>query len=620
MTASFQTEFVALGAALAGQFTLLREIGRGGMGVVLLARDVKLDRLVAMKVLPPALATAPETRERFLREARTSAQLAHPNIVPVYRADEVAGTAFFTMAYVDGESLADRLRERGPLPAAEAVRIVREVAWALAYAHARGVVHRDVKPENILLERGGGRVLVTDFGIAYQAEAARLTQDDHVLGTVQYMSPEQATGAGVDGRSDLYALGAVAYQLLSGRVPFDGLPAAATLVAHATRPAPPLQSVAPQVPAALAAVVDRCLAKRPDDRYPSGEALADALGRALEAEERAGGTLPDGLPPVLSEVQAAAIWQRAAQLQADALHRLESRRDLLHREAGHAAVEEVAAAEGYRVRDVAAAAVEAGISRQYVVMALAELPPDTSVVASTEVMGVSEETATRYLGTQERSLAVSLVIPAPPARTLRALGEVLQRSPYELRLRETMGAHPLDGGVMVFDLPGPIMFTSDPASQPLNTYWMATHQQFEARRVQVTMRALPSDPGRTELSMQCDLRPGVRRNVRWSKGIAGALGGTTAIATGGAIALNAALTTAAIVTIAAVPALIGGAVAAGSLALYRRSYSSTLEKGRIEMRGALEAVSAAIQSEAVFGMRPEAPVPTKAPPIWMGGV
>jgi serine/threonine protein kinase len=485
---SFDREFPALAAALAGQFRVDREVGRGGMGVVYLARDLKLDRPVALKVLPAALAAAPDTRERFLREARTAARLAHPNIVPVYRADDAGGTAFFAMAYVDGESLGERLRDRGALSPADAVPVLRDVAWALAYAHARGVVHRDVKPENILLERapdgrGAGRTLVTDFGIAHHADPsapnARLTQDGHVLGTLHYMSPEQVEGRPLDGRSDLYALGVVAFQALSGRLPFADVGGPAVLVAHATRPAPPLASVAPTVPGALAAVVDRCLAKRADDRFASGEALADALEAALAAAPPGARApdrhLPPDLPAVLSEQQAAGVWRRAAQLQADALRRLQARRDLLST-AGPAAPavdgSDHPAASGYRLDDVAAAAAEAGISRQYVAMALAELPRGVAVPATP---GVGEREATAFLGTTERSLGVSHVVPAPPARALRALGVVLQQAPYELRLRETVGAHPLDGGVIVFDLTGSIVGAAGAsATAPTSTGWART--------------------------------------------------------------------------------------------------------------------------------------------------
>ena len=293
------------------------------MGIVLLARDERLDRAVALKVLPPHLAEHGETRERFLREARMAAQLSHPNIVPVYRADELGGYAFFAMGFVEGESLGERIRDRGALPSADVVRVLREVAWALAYAHARGIVHRDVKPDNILLERASGRAIVTDFGIARADFNPALTQDGYVLGTVHYMSPEQAGGDALDGRSDLYALGCIGFFALSGRLPFEGASPQAILVAHATREPPTLRSVAPDVPAALASVIDRCLRKHPGDRFATGEELADALGKALEHLEH--DVRDSGGQTALSSDDAMAVWRRAAELQAEAAARPESR-------------------------------------------------------------------------------------------------------------------------------------------------------------------------------------------------------------------------------------------------------------------------------------------------------
>src|SRR2546425_9338800 len=274
--------FVAFQSALAGRYSLERERGRGGRGVVFVPRGVRPARLAAIRVLPPSLAAHAPLRERFLREARMAARLSQPNIIPIYAVDEAQDFVFYVMAYVNGETLAHRIATRGPLPAPEAARILREVAWALAYAHAQGVIHRDVKPENILLEQGTGRALVADFGIARLAQASGGTGVGEVLGTPDFMSPEQASGEAVDGRSDLYSLGVVGYYVLSGKLPFEGSNAAAIMAKHLTVAAPATTTVAPGVPRALAQAIDRCLAKDPGERFPSSEAFAEALGDALE--------------------------------------------------------------------------------------------------------------------------------------------------------------------------------------------------------------------------------------------------------------------------------------------------------------------------------------------------
>ena len=274
-------DVLALERAVAGRYALDRELGRGGMGIVLLARDLSLDRLVALKLLPALLAAQPLLRERFLREARTAAGLSHPHIVPIHAVEEHDGIAFIVMAYVDGETLADRVRRTGPLPPHEVTRILREVAWALAYAHGRGIVHRDIKPDNIMIERGSGRALVTDFGIARARSGPgvtdRLTLEGQLLGTAAFMSPEQGAGEHVDGRSDLYSLGGVGFYALTARAPFEATTLEALLVARFTRAAPAVASIRPDVPTALAATIDRCLAREPHDRFASGEAVAEAL-------------------------------------------------------------------------------------------------------------------------------------------------------------------------------------------------------------------------------------------------------------------------------------------------------------------------------------------------------
>ncbi len=271
--------FLAFQDALSGRYSIDRELGRGGMGVVYLAREVHLDRLVAIKLLPPDKAVAPSLRERFLREARLAAKLSHPHIVPIHAVDESSGFVYYVMSFVDGDTLAERVRRRGPLPASEGTRIIREVAWALGYAHGQGVVHRDVKPDNILLEASTGRALVADFGIAGAIGEVAVSG---VSGTPEFMSPEQALGEESDARSDIYGLGVTAFYTFSGRFPFEGQSATEILAKQVAQLAPPLASMGVGVPRKLATLVDRCLAKEPDERPRSAEALAEQLGIAME--------------------------------------------------------------------------------------------------------------------------------------------------------------------------------------------------------------------------------------------------------------------------------------------------------------------------------------------------
>ncbi len=285
-------DFLDLQTALAGEYSLQRELGRGGMGIVYLARDVQLDRDVAIKVLPTHLARTAAARERFVREARMAASLSHPHIVPIHRVGEAGGFVFFVMSYVEGETLGERLRAHGPLPPVQATRVLREVAWALAYAHGRGIVHRDVKPDNILLEAGTGRALVTDFGIAHGGEdAAPDTDPGRIMGTAHFMSPEQGASEQVDGRSDIYSLGVVGYLAVSGRLPFESPNLPALLVRQATEAPPSVMTAAPGLPPALAAAIDRCLARDPDGRFADGEALAAALVPAVDTRPSLPATL-----------------------------------------------------------------------------------------------------------------------------------------------------------------------------------------------------------------------------------------------------------------------------------------------------------------------------------------
>src|SRR5881296_2522443 len=287
MTASIGTEFLALQELLAGRYSIERELGRGGMGIVLLARDVALDRPVAIKLLPPHLATRPDERDRFLQEARTAAGLAHPNIVPIHLVEAHGDLVFFVMGFVDGETLRDRVERAGPLPPRLATKLLQEVAWALGAAHQRGVIHRDVKPDNIMIERATERAVVTDFGIALGRRAGAAESGGSVTGTARYMSPEQACGEPVDARSDLYSLGATFFYALTGRAPFEGTTLPAILAKQVTEPAPLVQVVRPEVPAKLAAVIDRCLEKLPAKRFQTADDLARVAGEVRGRDFRA---------------------------------------------------------------------------------------------------------------------------------------------------------------------------------------------------------------------------------------------------------------------------------------------------------------------------------------------
>ncbi len=321
---------------LAATYDVEREIGRGGMGVVYRAIDKRLKRPVAIKLLPPELAFRRDVRQRFQREAETAAQLSHPNIVPIYSVDEIGNLVFFVMACVDGDNLATQLRKRGPLPPTEIQRYLMEVADALTYAHARGVIHRDIKPDNILIDALDGRALVTDFGIARAAEGgeggdgSRLTATGLAIGTPAYMSPEQASGdRDIDGRTDLYALGIVAYQMLAGEPPFTGNTTPVLLVKHLTETPVPVEERRPDTPPILAAMVMRLLEKDPSHRFQSAAEFAQALRsgivpsatfssmpsrttRPLQANVNVGASVPATAPLASRQPLAAATLPRTS--------------------------------------------------------------------------------------------------------------------------------------------------------------------------------------------------------------------------------------------------------------------------------------------------------------------
>ena len=280
-----------LSGEFAERFEVSRELGRGGMAVVVLAHDRKLDRPVALKLLAPEISAAVGA-DRFIREIRVTARLVHPNIVPLFDSGKAGTRLYYVMPYIQGPTLRSHLSKFGPRPVDETIRILSDLAEALAYAHTMGVVHRDLKPENVFWS--SDRALLADFGIASVTapNMTNMTADGLIIGTLAYMSPEQASGSSVDGRADLYSLGCVAYELLTGVPPFQREAPAALIAAHLTAPAPSIRQQRGDIPDTLAQAIDRLLSKSPRDRPSSAASLLDALrttGGAI------GGEFPDPL-------------------------------------------------------------------------------------------------------------------------------------------------------------------------------------------------------------------------------------------------------------------------------------------------------------------------------------
>jgi predicted Ser/Thr protein kinase len=269
-----------VGEVIADRYELEELVGSGGMSSVYRARDRLLERNVALKILHEHYGADGQAVERFRREARAVAQLSHPNIVTVIDRGEEAGRQFIVFEYIDGSTLKDVVGERGPLPIREAVELAIGVAHGLAFAHQNGLVHRDVKPQNVILN-GDGKPKVTDFGIARSLDVSGVTQTGTVLGTSHYIAPEQASGQPVDVYTDVYSLGAVLYELLTGEVPFDGESFVAIAMRHVHDPAPSVLDRRPDCPLRLAGAVDRALAKDPADRFPTMDTFAAELDAVL---------------------------------------------------------------------------------------------------------------------------------------------------------------------------------------------------------------------------------------------------------------------------------------------------------------------------------------------------
>ncbi|HJQ19931.1 MAG TPA: protein kinase [Gemmatimonadaceae bacterium] len=275
----------ALRTATIGEYEILRELGRGGMATVYLAHDLSLDRKVAIKVMSPALLDSEGAAERFKREAKTAGNLSHPHIIAIHAVKQSGDLLYFVMKFVEGRSLDSVIREQGALPVAMVIQILTEVSGALAYAHRKGVVHRDMKPANIMLDDDGWAV-VTDFGIAKVTQQQGLTLTGATVGTPAYMSPEQCTSKDVTGQSDQYSLGIVGYELLTGRVPFSAESMMEMFLQHMNDAPAPLRDARPDCPPRLAQILERMMAKQPKDRFPNLDEVTNALSALQKPEAR----------------------------------------------------------------------------------------------------------------------------------------------------------------------------------------------------------------------------------------------------------------------------------------------------------------------------------------------
>lgn len=289
------------GTLLSSRYRLDAKIGSGGMSTVYLARDETLERWIAVKVLHREISDQPDQIERFRREARAVAQLSHPNVVAVIDAGEDGGHPYIVFEHVEGETLKDRIERMGRLPLDEAAAYAIEIGRGLAAAHARLLVHRDVKPQNVLIDPEG-RAKVTDFGIARSLESDGLTKTGRVLGTTDYVSPEQAMGREVDARSDMYSLGVLLFEMVTGELPFQADTLVGVAMKHVNEGMPDLQRRRPEASAALAAVVERATKKEPKKRYPDMAAMLADIEAALEVEVARAGTSHGEATTVLDSV------------------------------------------------------------------------------------------------------------------------------------------------------------------------------------------------------------------------------------------------------------------------------------------------------------------------------